>query len=479
MSSPLKSPPNSSQELDGRTGTQPLPKSKVQPGAHLEAQSSPPKHEITSSHSLTNDIEKATPTSGAAPDGGLRAWMVAAGAATIFFCTLGLSNTFGLFVEYYLTHQLQGQTESTISWIGSMQSFLQFLSGMLAGPLFDRYGVWVNPFLSSSLNTLPFTVTNSPCQIVYPSAVLYVFSLMILSLCSEYWHFILVQGILMGIVQGFLQIPAFAAVAQYFDKKRAAALGLAVAGSSIGGIVMPLILSKMLNNSSISFAWSVRIVGFIVLILMVFACMAVKPRVPPRKTRLFLIDPWKQARFVMFIAALLVIFVGMFTPIFYLPAYATTQGMGSALAGYLIAIVNATSTIGRIVPGILADKYGNLNTFSIGGIITGIIVFCMTFATSNGGLIAYAAFFGLGSGTIMSGAAASLSRCADDPSEVGTYMGMGMAVAGVGALIGPPINGAIVQATGGYFAVCMFSGAITVAGGIFAFTIKITDKNGL
>ncbi|OLN86697.1 Riboflavin transporter MCH5-like protein 1 [Colletotrichum chlorophyti] len=457
MASPYSSPRDSSHELDGEIVTQRLPRSEAQPETQAGEQSTPPEREITSSNSLTNDAEKVTPAFGVAPDGGLRAWMVASGAATIFFCTLGLSNTFGLFVEYYMTHQLQGQTASNISWIGSVQSFLQFFSGMLGGPLFDRYGVWI----------------------IYPSAVLYVFSLMMLSLCSRYWHFMLVQGILMGIVQGFLQIPAFAAVAQYFDKKRAAALGLAVAGSSIGGIAMPFILSKMLNNSSITFAWSVRIIGFIVLFFMAFACVAVKPRIPPRKTRLFLVDPWKQARFVMFIAALLIIFVGMFTPAFYLPTYATTQGMGSALAGYLIAIVNATSTFGRIVPGILADKYGNLNIFAIGGISTGIIVFCMTLATTNAGLIVYAAFFGLGSGTIMSGAAASLSRCADDPSEVGTYMGMGMAVAGVGALVGPPINGAIAQATGGYFAVCMFSGTITVAGGIFVFSIKATDKNGL
>ncbi|KAK2035187.1 MFS general substrate transporter [Colletotrichum zoysiae] len=438
MASPLNSAPAYSHELDGEVPTRPFPKSEGQP----EAQSPPPK---------------TTPGLGAVPDGGLRAWMVAAGAATIFFCTLGLSNTFGLFEEYYLTHQLQDYTASAVSWIGSVQSFLQFFSGMLGGPLFDRYGVWV----------------------IYPSAVLYVFSLMIMSLCSQYWHFMLVQGILMGVVQGFLQIPAFAAVAQHFDKKRAAALGLAVAGSSIGGIVMPLILSKMLNNSSVGFAWFVRIIGFVFVFFMGFACVAVRPRVPPRKTRLFLSDPWKQARFVMFIVALLVIFVGMFTPNFYLPTYATSRGMGSALAGYLIAIVNATSTFGRIVPGILADKYGNLNTFAIGAISTGIIVFCMTLATTNAGLILYAAFFGLGSGTIMSGAAASLSRCVNDASEVGLYMGMGLAVAGVGALIGPPINGAIVGATGDYFAVCMFSGAITVAGGVFSFTIKVTDKNGL
>jgi hypothetical protein len=78
-----------------------------------------------------------------APEGGARAWAVAAGAAAIFFCTLGFGNTFGIFEEYYLTHQLQGELASKISWIGSLLSFLQFLAGMVGGPLFDRLGAKV------------------------------------------------------------------------------------------------------------------------------------------------------------------------------------------------------------------------------------------------------------------------------------------------------------------------------------------------
>jgi MFS family permease len=74
-------------------------------------------------------------------------------------------------------------------------------------------------------------------QIIIPSAILYVFALMMLSLCDQYWQIMLVQGVLMGIVMGLLQFPAFAAVSQYFDKKRAAALGVVVSGSSIGGVV--------------------------------------------------------------------------------------------------------------------------------------------------------------------------------------------------------------------------------------------------
>jgi hypothetical protein len=57
---------------------------------------------------------------GDAPDGGLKAWLVAAGGSAIFFCCLGFSNSFGTFVEYYMTNQLQGESLDNIAWIGSV-----------------------------------------------------------------------------------------------------------------------------------------------------------------------------------------------------------------------------------------------------------------------------------------------------------------------------------------------------------------------
>lgn len=75
-----------------------------------------------------------------APDGGLRAWLVALGAASIFFCCMGFSNSFGTFTEYYLTHQLSHRSPDDVAWIGSLSAFLQFFVGMIGGPMFDRYG---------------------------------------------------------------------------------------------------------------------------------------------------------------------------------------------------------------------------------------------------------------------------------------------------------------------------------------------------
>lgn len=312
-----------------------------------------------------------------------------------------------------------------------------------------------------------------------PAAVVYVFSVMMLSLCKEYWHMMLVQGVLMGVSMGFLQFPAFAAVSQYFDKNRAAALGVVVSGSSIGGVVIPIAISKMLNNSSLGFGWSVRIIGFLIIPLLAFACVAVRARLTARTTAFWLSRAYTEVIFLLLIVSMFFTFMGMLTPIFYLPTYAVTRGMDPTLAGYLLAIVNASSTFGRIIPGVLADKYGRLNVYSLGGISTGITIFCMNSATTNGALIGYAVVFGFASGTIISGLSACISLCAKDAREIGMYMGMGMSLSSLGGLIGPPVNGAFVHHYGGFFEACMFSGSVCLVGGFIAVSIKAATPQGI
>lgn len=303
--------------------------------------------------------------------------------------------------------------------------------------------------------------------------------MMMLSLCKVYWQVMLVQGVLQGIVMGLLQFPAFAAVSQYFEKNRAAALGLVVSGSSIGGIIIPIALSKMLNESSLGFGWSIRIIGFLILPFITFACLSIKARLPPRKTQLWLLSAYKDPRFIVLIAAMFFMLFSMFTPLFYLPSYAVSHGMRPSLAGYLLSIVNAASTFGRIIPGILADKYGRLNMLSVGGVATGIIIFCMSSVTSNAGFIVYSVFIGFFSGTIISGATAALSILPPSPRDVGTYMGMGTAIAGFGGLIGPPVNGVMVDKYGGFFEVSMLSGSMCVFGGLVVLSSKLLTKEGL
>ncbi|KAF2681794.1 hypothetical protein K458DRAFT_444627 [Lentithecium fluviatile CBS 122367] len=201
---------------------------------------------------------------------------------------------------------------------------------------------------------------------------------MMLSLCKSYWHFMLVQGVLMDASMSLLQFPAMTGVSQYFDKKRASALGLVIAGSSIGG-------------SDIGFAWSVRVTGFVAMPCMAFAC-------PVRFTNC------SPVFHVM----------GMFTPLFFIPTYTGYHRADPTLVSYLLAILNAASTFGRIIPGVLADKYGRLNIFALGGIFShasGIIILCLDNANSTAG------------GAIISGTSAAFSIYVPDVRDFGTWMG--------------------------------------------------------
>jgi MFS family permease len=302
---------------------------------------------------------------------------------------------------------------------------------------------------------------------------------MMVSLCSEYYQFMLAQGVLMGSAVAFLQFPAFAIVAQYFDKKRAAALGILVSGSSIGGVVFPIVLSKLLNGTTVSFGWSIRTIAFIILPFMLFACVVLRPRVPPRKSTIFIGAAWKDKKYVLLVVALFFMMMGMWTPIFYLPTYAVSRGMSATLASNLLAIVNASSTFGRIIPGILADKFGRLNLFGFAGLGTGIMVFCINEPTTNAAIIVYTIFFGFVSGTIISSASAAISLCTKDPRNLGTYMGMGMGLAAFAVLIGPPINGALIGRYHSFSEVSIFSGVVTLVGGVFALGSKVVTSEGL
>ncbi|KAK4240412.1 putative monocarboxylate permease [Achaetomium macrosporum] len=391
------------------------------------------------------------------PEGGVRAWMVATGTALIMFSTLGYVNSWGVYQAYYETHQLSDHSPDQIAWIGSLQGFFVFAGGLVGGPMFDRWGA----------------------KVIRPGALLYVVSQMMTSLCKKYWQFMLAQGVLGGISLGLTMCPSMAATPQYFNQKRAAAMGMAIAGSSIGGVVWPIALSKMLNNSSLGFGWSVRIVGFILLGVLTYATLAIKARLPPRKSGFLLPGAFKEPVYTISIVACFFLFMGMFTPFFFLPTYALTKGMNQTLAGYLLAILNGASFPGRVIPGILADKLGRFNMFFFSAIASGIITLCWTKCESNAGIIVFAIFFGFASGAIVSGASVTLASCPKDPKNIGTYMGMGLFLASFAALISPPINGALVRKEDGVLHMSILSGVLLLFGSVVVLVAKAVSPAGL
>lgn len=314
---------------------------------------------------------------------------------------------------------------------------------------------------------------------IRPACIVYVFAVMMTSLCKEYWQFMLAQGVLTGLSMGFVIFPSMAAVMQYFNKRRGAAMGSVLAGSSIGAIVFPTVLSNLLNETNVGFGWSVRACGFIMLPTLLFSCIMVRTRMEPRSSRFFLWEAFRNPLYIILIVAAFLLFSGVFIPLFFIPSYAVSRGMDEALASYLVAMVNAASIFGRVIPGIMADKLGRINIFGGAGFLTAICIFSWTRATSNAGIIVFSIAIGFVSGALLSGTSVVFSLCPKDPKEIGTYMGMGMAIASLSALVSPPANGALLDAYGRFEEVTWFSGSLCMAGALLLIVAKMQTPQGV
>lgn len=273
--------------------------------------------------------------------------------------------------------------------------------------------------------------------------------------------------------------PAMAATSQFFSKKRGAAMGLAVAGSSLGGIIFPIALSKMLYGSSLGFGWTVRILGFMMLALILPACFSIRARLPPRAGKFFLPSAFKNFVYIAIITAVFFMMIGLFTPFFYLPTYAVDHGMSAQLSSYLAAILNAASFFGRVIPGILADKLGPLNMMFISGLCTGILILVWQAITTNAGIIVFSVLYGFFSGAIVSLMTFALASCPSSPQDIGTYLGMGMALCSFAVLIGPPINGAIVTRYHEFSQSFDMSGVFVIAGAFVILVAKQLSGKGM
>ena len=230
-------------------------------------------------------------------------------------------------------------SESTISWIGTIQLFLLFIGGVVFGPIFDTKGSMV---------------------LFVPGTIIYVFSLMMTSLCTKYYQFILAQGILFGIGDAMLFYPTISSLPHWFHRRRGLAAGIVVAGSSLGGIAWPLILERLFKQ--VGFAWALRITGFICLALLIPCCFMVVPRTRPGPKQTIpkaeINAIFKDAGFMLLVVGMFFVMWGMFIPFYYLPVYGTTHGMSWYMGNVLISILNAGSLVGRIVSGLAADKFG-------------------------------------------------------------------------------------------------------------------------
>jgi MFS family permease len=412
------------------------------------------------------DLEKTvTPLTPPAPppavedqDGGPRAWLQVVGSFLVFGNLWGFTFAFGSFQTYYEITYLPDVSPSTISWIGTVSTYLLIVGGVISGPFFDRGYFRTMLFMGAAIET---------------------FSVFMLSLCSQYYQLFLAQGILMGLGNGLLYIPGLALVGRSFKKNRSMAMAITTCGAPTGGVIYTLIFEQLIDQ--MSFGWTVRVMGFVMLAsyliafpLLLFRASNVGNLASGTKRKLIDLTAFKDLPFCWYTITNFFIFLGYMVPFIFMASYGQTAlGLSRSRALYVIMIAQASSIVGRIVAGYSAARVGVMIPWVICAISSGIFCIAWLGVRTEGTFIAVAALYGCFSGALIPLPPSVFPVVCPDPRVLGARLGMAQGLGSTASLIGSPIAGALIGVGGGsasssmaYLGLQLFCGITMVFGGL-------------
>ncbi|KAJ3731471.1 major facilitator superfamily domain-containing protein [Lentinula guzmanii] len=340
------------------------------------------------------------------PDGGLRAWLVVLGTFFSAFASFGYVSAWGVY-----------QTIHILLYDCYRHKHNTFVSGRL---VFDL-GIFKLPFCGAS--------------------ILVVVCTLLVGQCKQYWQFFLCQGVGIGISCGMVFGPAMGIIGQWFRKKRGLAMGFAALGSSVGGTVFPIAAQRLIPR--LGFSWTMRILGFILMFVLVISNITLARRLPPRNVSggLFNLAAFKDPPFSTYAIAVFTGFLGLYTILTYIDLSALAVGLSPDMAAYLVAIANMSSGLGRIATGIMADR------------------------------IVITVLYGFMYGSFVSGLLLPVYEL-EEIADAGQRTGMIMSIGAIGALFGIPISGEINKASKGFEVVGYYAGSTITVSAVFMLTTR-------
>jgi MFS family permease len=161
-----------------------------------------------------------------------------------------------------------------------------------------------------------------------------------------------------GLGLGMTYIPSISLISHHFQRRRTLALGIAASGSSLGGIIHPIMLNRLFHGS-VGFPKGVRASAAFTFSLLIVSMILMRPRLPPAKTRsllpklqAFIRDP-PYVSVVIASAHIIplhrgsisdtlhrssLILLGLYFPIFFLQLDAIKHGVHSNFAFFTVGL---------------------------------------------------------------------------------------------------------------------------------------------
>ncbi|KAI5456638.1 major facilitator superfamily domain-containing protein [Mariannaea sp. PMI_226] len=316
----------------------------------------------------------------------------------------------------------------------------------------------------------------SPRKVSFLGGIIFGLSMILASFGQQLWHFVLTQGLLLGIGTSLSYMTSVTVAPTWFSARRGLALGIILSGTGIGGLVWAPALTASIN--SIGYRNTLRLSGAISCVLVTCASSALAWE-PEFKARLDiensaatrssaagrfggifdvpLVD-WRVAKTSKFAAhALGSIFqaAAYYIPVFFFASYAITLGYSTTAGSNFIAISNACNALGKIVIGYAADRIGRLNTLFLTTLMSAVATVCFwlpSTASSDAGsdsrnlFISFTIFYGIFASAYVSLFPASIVELFG-VQNFASVNGVLYMVRGMATLIGTPVGGVMIRSS--------------------------------
>ena len=371
-----------------------------------------------------------------------RAWLTVVAAFFASGITLGTAYSFGAFFES-MSEEFDAANGATAVIFG-ITTFLFFSLSIITGRLADRFG----PRIVLAIGAAAMFVGLIATSRVQSLGVGYV-----------------TYGAGVGVAAACGYVPMVAVVGGWFAKHRAMAVGLAVAGIGVGTLVMSPLSAALIDR----WGWRDTYVVFaFVGAGVLLACIPLMDRPPgdgsPQPARFgeAIASPvFRRIQLSAFTLGL-----ALFVPFVFVGQYAKEQDIGSVQAAVLVGVLGGSSVLSRVGFGSLDRRFGSFRLyraclsihavafvvwFLAGGSYPLLVVFVLVLGVGYGGFVAL--------GPIVISDRLGVAG-------LGSILGLLYAAAGVGALIGAPSAGWLIDTTGGYrwtIAVCVLCAVGSVA----------------
>ncbi|KAK4050261.1 hypothetical protein OIV83_003582 [Microbotryomycetes sp. JL201] len=381
------------------------------------------------------------------PDGGRDAWRTVIAGTIILCCSFGYSNAWGAVQAHLARNQLRHYKPSDLSWIGSAHLFIGFLGSFPNGRVFDmgyyRYQLGCG-------------------------TVLWIVGLFTLSVSSKFYQFFLSYSVCMGLGLSCMFSVTTSCIGSYFHKRRSLMVGVAAGGAAAGTVVFPIALNRLFD--SVGYERAVQIVAAVIGASLLFANLLVVPRKLPRRDvqLLQLLKTFlRQPQSWLVYGGTASVMIALFVPLFLAQVYVESWGGSYVLRTYTLSFINATAVVTRVVAGLVADRYGVFNTQVPTAFSICVLVFAFIGPRSTASTIIYDLLYGAAFGCWVTLMPTSFMSLAEHPGEFGVRTGLGMVFVSIAVLIGTPVAGALITASGGeYWAATVWGGCCALVGTI-------------